>query len=91
MDFSESSTTTRGWRRSKRKWTMVEDDELVRALYEISLDPMWKVEGDFKSGYCSLLETHLTEKLPNCGLSAVQILSRVGHFRTKFSTLEQML
>uniref|UniRef100_A0A0A9DA83 Myb/SANT-like domain-containing protein n=1 Tax=Arundo donax TaxID=35708 RepID=A0A0A9DA83_ARUDO len=91
MEFSESSTSVRQRGRNKRKWTMAEDDEFVTTLYEISLDPMWKGQGDFKSGYCSLLETCPAEKLPNYGLSAVQIMSRVRHFRTKFTALEQML
>ncbi|XP_062185285.1 uncharacterized protein LOC133888909 isoform X2 [Phragmites australis] len=90
MDFSESSTSVRGRGKNKRKWTVAEDDELVKALYEISLDPRWKGEGGFKNGYCSLLETRLAEKLPNCGLSA-HIESRVRYFRTKYGALEHML
>ncbi|RCV21510.1 hypothetical protein SETIT_4G145100v2 [Setaria italica] len=79
MDLSESSTTTiRGRGKNKRKWTVAEDDELG--------------EGGFKNGYCSVLETHLAEKLPNCGIPAVpHIESRVRHFRTKFGALEVML
>nr|TKW21253.1 hypothetical protein SEVIR_4G171700v2 [Setaria viridis] len=90
MDLSKSSTTTiRGRGKNQRKWTNAEDDELVKVLYEISLDPRWKGEGGFKNGYCSVLETHLAEKLPNCGISIVpHIESRARHFRTKFEALE---
>lgn len=93
MDLSESSSTTIcGRGKNKRKRTVAEDDELVKAMYEISLDPRWKGEGGFKNGYCSVLETHLAEKLPNCGISVVpHIESRVRHFRTKFGALEVML
>ncbi|XP_034579455.1 uncharacterized protein [Setaria viridis] len=93
MDLSESSITIiRGRGKNKKKWTVAEDDELVKALYEISLDSRWKSEGGFKNGYCSVLETHLAEKLPNCGISVIpHIESRVRHFRTKFGALEVML
>ncbi|KAF8765911.1 hypothetical protein HU200_008037 [Digitaria exilis] len=92
MDLSGSSTSTRGRGKNKRKWTVAEDDELVKVLYEISLDPRWKGDGGFKNGYCSLLETRLAEKLPASGLSAVpHIESRVRHFRTKYGAIEVML
>ncbi|KAF8753045.1 hypothetical protein HU200_011857 [Digitaria exilis] len=92
MDLSGSSTSTRGRGKNKRKWTVAEDDELVKVLYEISLDPRWKGDGGFKNGYCSLLETRLAEKLPASGLSVVpHIESRVRHFRTKYGAIEVML
>ncbi|RCV11327.1 hypothetical protein SETIT_2G176600v2 [Setaria italica] len=90
--FDSSSTTISGRGKNKRKWTVAEDDELVKSLYEISLEPRWKGEGGFKNGYCLVLETHLAEKLPNCGISDVpHIESRVRHFRTKFRAVEVML
>ena len=39
MDLSQKSTIVRGRGKNKRKWTMNEDDELMKAPYEISLEP----------------------------------------------------
>ncbi|KAL5683663.1 hypothetical protein ACJX0J_010048, partial [Zea mays] len=66
-----SSSVARGRGKNKRIWTYYEDEELIKALYEISLDPKWKSEGDFKNGYCSVLENELKARLPGCGLSAI--------------------
>ncbi|AQK70536.1 hypothetical protein ZEAMMB73_Zm00001d016357 [Zea mays] len=60
-----------GKRENKRIWTYYEDEELIKSLYEISLDPKWKSEGGFKNGYCSALENKLKARLPGCGLSAI--------------------
>jgi hypothetical protein len=92
MNQSESSSVARGRGKNKRIWTYYEDEELIKALYEISLDPKWKSEGDFKNGYCSVLENELKARLPGCGLSAIpHIESRVRHFRTKYGAIEVML
>ncbi|KAL5647394.1 hypothetical protein ACJX0J_041749, partial [Zea mays] len=84
-EFITSSSVARGRGKNKRIWTYYEDEELIKALYEISLDPKWKSEGGFKNGYCSVLENELKARLPVCGLSAIpHIESRVRHFRTKY-------
>lgn len=92
MNQSESSSVARGRGKNKRIWTYYEDEELIKSLYEISLDPKWKSEGGFKNGYCSVLENELKARLPGCGLSAIpHIESRVRHFRTKYGAIEAML
>ncbi|KAK3139684.1 hypothetical protein QOZ80_5AG0387870 [Eleusine coracana subsp. coracana] len=92
MDFSESSTTVRGRGKNKRKWVAAEDDELIKALHEVSLDPKWRSDGSFKNGYMLELEVRLAEKLPDARISAFpHVDSRLRHFKTKYSALEQML
>ena len=93
MDLSQKSTIVYGRGKNKRKWTMNEDDELMKALYEISLEPKWKGQGGgLNNGYLSALEDILAEKLPGAGISVLpHIESRVRHFRTKYGAPEQML
>jgi hypothetical protein len=92
MDISESSITIRGRGKNKRKWIPAEDDELIKALVDVSLDLRWRSDGSFKNGYTSVLEARLVEKLPNARISAaLHIESRLRYFKTKYSALEQML
>jgi hypothetical protein len=77
--------------KNKRKWTAAEDDELIKALHEVSLDPKWS-DGSVKNGYMLELEAHLAEKLPDAKISTIShIDSRLRYFKTKYGTLEQML
>ncbi|ONM35208.1 uncharacterized protein [Zea mays] len=92
MDISEGSIAVRGKGKNKRKWIPVEDDELIKALVDVSLDPRWRSDWSFKNGYTSVLEARLAEKLPDSRISATpHIDSRLRYFKTKYSALEQLL
>ncbi|KAK3127889.1 hypothetical protein QOZ80_7AG0579750 [Eleusine coracana subsp. coracana] len=57
MNHSGSSRILRGRGRNKRMWTADEDEELVKALCEVSADPRYKVEGGgFKNCYSQVLK-----------------------------------
>ncbi|KAF0916334.1 hypothetical protein E2562_005933, partial [Oryza meyeriana var. granulata] len=71
MELPGSLCIVLGRGKNKRIWTYIEDEELIKALFELSLDPSWKSEGGFKNGYCQVLESVLAKKLPGCGLTAV--------------------
>ncbi|KAK3125369.1 hypothetical protein QOZ80_7BG0603960 [Eleusine coracana subsp. coracana] len=92
MEFSESSTSVRGRGKNKRKWVAAEDDELIKVLHEVFLDPKWRSDGSFKNGYMLELEVRLAGKLPDARISAFpHVDSRLRYFKTKYSTLEQIL
>ncbi|WVZ93181.1 hypothetical protein U9M48_039183 [Paspalum notatum var. saurae] len=77
MSATSGSACVRG--KGKRLWTYFEDEELIKALYDLSLDQKWKSEGGFKNGYLSMLAQILL------GFTAIpHIESGVRHFRTKY-------
>ena len=43
---------------------------LIKYLYQLSVDPNWKVESGFNNGYMNRLEDLITNELPNCSLKA---------------------
>ncbi|WVZ84308.1 hypothetical protein U9M48_031355 [Paspalum notatum var. saurae] len=87
--MSTSSGSTRGSGKGKRVWPYFEDEELIKALHDLSLDPKWKSEGSFKNGYLYVLDSVLAQKLPGSSLTAMpHIESRVRHFMTKYGAIE---
>jgi hypothetical protein len=71
---------------------VAEDDELIKALHEVSLDPKWRSDDSFKNGYMVELEACLAEKLPDARISAIpHVDSGLRYFKTKYGALEQML
>ena len=90
MDISQGSQSGRG--KNKRFWTKDEEWALVNGLLELSADPVWKAEGNFKSGYQVKLESMLNEKFPTCGLKAYpHIDSKTKWFRDKYNVITEML
>uniref|UniRef100_A0A803N0B5 Myb/SANT-like domain-containing protein n=1 Tax=Chenopodium quinoa TaxID=63459 RepID=A0A803N0B5_CHEQI len=84
--------SNRGRGKNKRFWTFEEDTVLIKYLHELSLDPKWKSESGFKSGYMNKLEEMIKFVLPNCGLKAdPHIESRIKHWAEKYSAMAEML
>lgn len=82
----------RGRGLSKHYWTTAQDDALVDSLYELSQNPMWRVDCGFQTGYLNQLESMLELKIPGCGLKASpHIESRVKYFKLKHNDVANML
>ncbi|XP_062190787.1 uncharacterized protein LOC133893711 [Phragmites australis] len=93
MNHSASSRIVRGRGRNKRKWTADEDEELVKALCEVSADPRYKVEGGgFKNCYSQGIESILSQKLPGRGIKASpHVDSRLKVMKRKYYAIKDML
>lgn len=90
MDESSASGGGRG--KNKRFWTAEEDKVLVEALSELAVDPHWKCENGFRSGYMVRLEEVIGKALPGCGLKAMpHIDSRLKTLGAKFRAISTML
>ncbi|XP_066400515.1 uncharacterized protein [Miscanthus floridulus] len=93
MNHSQSPRIVRGRGRNKRMWTADEDDELVKALCEVSADPRYKVEGGaFKNCYSQGIENILAQKLPGRGIKASpHVDSRLKVMKRKYYSIKDML
>jgi hypothetical protein len=93
MNHNGSSRIVRGRGRNKRKWTADEDEELVKALREVSADPRYKVEGGgFKNCYSQGIESILAQKLPGRGIKASpHVDSRLKVMKRKYYSIKDML
>lgn len=93
MNHSQGPRIVRGRGRNKRMWTADEDDELVKALCEVSADPRYKVEGGaFKNCYSQGIENILAQKLPGRGIKASpHVDSRLKVMKRKYYSIKDML
>lgn len=93
MNHSQGSRIIRGRGRNKRMWTSDEDDELVKALCEISADPRYKVEGGaFKNCYSQGIENILSQKLPGRGIKASpHVDSWLKVMKRKYYSIKDMI
>uniref|UniRef100_A0A803MID6 Myb/SANT-like domain-containing protein n=1 Tax=Chenopodium quinoa TaxID=63459 RepID=A0A803MID6_CHEQI len=90
--MEESSASGGGRGRNKRFWTAQKDEVLVEALSELAVDPHWRCENGFRSGYMVRLEEVIGKALPGCGLKATpHIDSRLKTLGAKFRAISQML
>jgi hypothetical protein len=74
-------------------WTAEEDEELVKALCEVSTDPRYKVEGGgFKNCYSQGIQSILAQKLPGRGIKASpHVESRLKVLKRKYYSIKDML
>ncbi|KAJ8428910.1 hypothetical protein Cgig2_011652 [Carnegiea gigantea] len=80
MDISQGSQCGRG--KNKCFWTRDEEWAFVHGLLELSVDPLWKAERNFKGEFFVKLERMLNEKFSSCGLKAYpHIDSKTKWFR----------
>ena len=61
-------------------------------MLELSIDPHWKAESDFRNGYMTRLEELIGKAIPGCGLKATpHIDSRLKTLTGKFRAICEML
>ncbi|RLN33464.1 uncharacterized protein C2845_PM03G14690 [Panicum miliaceum] len=93
MNHTQSPRIVRRRGRNKRKWTAEEDEELVKALCQVSTDPRYKVEGGgFKNCYSQVIQSILAQKLPGHGIKASpHVDSRLKVMKQKYYSIKDML
>ena len=65
---------------------------LVNGLLELSADPLWKAEGNFKGVFLVKSKSMLNEKFPNCGLKAYPHINlKTKWFRYKYNAIIEMV
>uniref|UniRef100_A0A803N4T5 Myb/SANT-like domain-containing protein n=1 Tax=Chenopodium quinoa TaxID=63459 RepID=A0A803N4T5_CHEQI len=90
--MDESSASGGGRERNKRFWTAEEDRVLVSALSDLAVDPHWRCDNGFRSGYMVRLEEVISHALIGCGLKASpHIDSPLKTLVAKFRAISQML
>ena len=84
--------TIKGWGINKHYQITTQDNGLIKALAELSQNPMCQADCRFKNGYLQQLENMLEAKLSGCGLKAsLYIESRVKWFQQKQCAISYML
>ncbi|KAJ8422435.1 hypothetical protein Cgig2_014326 [Carnegiea gigantea] len=83
--MEQSQNSQGGGRMDKEEWA------LVHRLLELSADPQWKAEGNFKGGYLVKVKEMMIAKCPGSGLKAYpDIDSKTKWFRDKYNVLMEI-
>ncbi|XP_047982537.1 uncharacterized protein LOC125223433 isoform X2 [Salvia hispanica] len=91
MNSSASGSRNQKGDRTRRSWTIREDDFLLVTIHELVAHG-WKADNGFRGGYLGKLEEAMNTQFPGCGIKGTpHIVSKLAAWKKDYNSLNNIL